>query len=84
MALDSAATVMGDIPLTLEMELDRRVLTIGEILALEKDGILTLDRSAGENVSLWIGNTLVASGEIVILEDTMGVRITDFHERTDA
>jgi flagellar motor switch protein FliN/FliY len=72
---------LADVPLRLEIELDRKTMTVGEILSLEEGGVLRLGRSAGENVSLRVSGAPVASGEIVILEDNMGVRITDFHEK---
>jgi flagellar motor switch protein FliN/FliY len=73
---------MGDVPLPVEIELDRKLMTVSDILNLEPDSIIKLSRSAGENISVWVSDALVATGEIVILEETMGVRITDFHERT--
>jgi flagellar motor switch protein FliN len=73
---------MEDVPVPVEIELDRKPMTVAQILALEPESVLQLSRSAGENISIWVSDRLVASGEIVILEDTMGVRITDFHERT--
>ena len=71
---------LGDVPVPVEIELDRRPMTVGEILTLEPEAVLQLSRSAGENISIWVSDQLVATGEIVILEDSMGVRITDFHE----
>jgi flagellar motor switch protein FliN len=73
---------MEDVPVTVEIELDRRAMTVAQILALEPEAVLQLSRSAGENITIWVSDQLVASGEIVILEDSMGVRITDFHERS--
>jgi len=73
---------MGDVLVPVEIELDRKHMTVAEILALEPDSVVTLSRSAGENINIWVSDAFVATGEIVILEETMGVRITDFHERT--
>jgi len=70
----------ADIPVSIEVELDRKVMRVGEILALREGSILRLTRSAGENIDIRVGGALVGFGEIVILEDNMGVRITDFHE----
>jgi flagellar motor switch protein FliN/FliY len=72
--------VMDDVPVPIEIELDRKPMTVAEILALEPESVIELSRSAGENISIWVSDRLVATGEIVILEDSMGVRITDFHE----
>lgn len=68
----------GDLPIPIEAELGRRTLSVAEILNLTVGRVLRLDRSAGENIDLWMGGVLVAYGEIVILEESTGVRITDF------
>lgn len=69
-----------DIPIDIDVELDRRVLTVRDLLDLETGSVIKLDRSAGENIDVLAGGTLLAFGEIVIVEDTIGVRITDFNE----
>ncbi|MDX2179283.1 MAG: FliM/FliN family flagellar motor switch protein [Bryobacteraceae bacterium] len=68
----------SEVPVEIGVELDRRVLSVRKLLDLEVGGILELNRSAGENIDILVGNQLVAFGEIVITEDAMGVRITDF------
>ncbi len=70
---------LGDVPLEIEVELDRKVMTIEEILALEAGSVIRMSRSAGENIDILIGGALVGSGEIVIIEETVGVRMTDFN-----
>lgn len=67
-----------DVPVTVEVELDRRVLTMRELLELEAGSVIRMSRSAGENIDIIIGGALVGFGEIVIIEDTVRVRITDF------
>ncbi len=67
-----------DVPLEISVDLDRRMLKISEILDLQAGSIIELNRSAGENIDIYVGKKLVASGEIVIIEHNMGVRITDF------
>ncbi len=67
-----------DVPMEIGVELDRRMLTIRELLDLQPGSIIQLKRSAGENIDIYVGRRLVAYGEIVIIENTMGVRITDF------
>jgi len=69
----------GDVPIEIEVELDRRWMQLSEILALEEGSIIEMQRSAGENIDVYIGGKLAAFGEIVIIESTMGVRITDFN-----
>ena len=70
----------ADIVVPIEVELDREIMSLFQVLGLEKGSVLKLGRSAGENIDILVGGALVASGEIVVLEDSMGVRITDFNE----
>jgi len=67
-----------DVPLDVEVELDRRILTVREILQLAPDSVIRMNRSAGENLDVRVGDALVAFGEIVVNEATTGIRITDF------
>ena len=69
---------LANVPLEIEVELDRVELKVGALLDLDVDSILEMPRSAGENLDIYIGGKLVGFGEIVIIENTMGIRITDF------
>jgi len=71
---------LGEIPVEIEIELDRRIMTTREILCLEKGSVIETVRSAGENIDIYIGGVLCGSGEIVVIESTLGVRITDFRD----
>jgi len=71
---------LGDIPMAIEVELDHKTMTVEEILKLDIGHVLPLTRSAGDNIDVKVEGALVGFGEIVILEETAGVRITDFHE----
>lgn len=68
-----------DVPLAVRVELDRCVMTVREVLQLDVNSLLTMQRSAGENLGLRVGGALIGFGEIVIAETTTGVRITDFN-----
>jgi flagellar motor switch protein FliN/FliY len=68
----------GDIPVEIEVELDRRVMTTRQLLELAEGSVIDTTRSAGENIDIYIGGVLCGSGEIVVIENTLGVRITDF------
>ena len=70
----------ADVPLSVDVELDRKTMRVFDILQLDAGSVLKMTRSAGENIDIRVGGALVGFGEIVILEDKMGVRITDFHE----
>jgi flagellar motor switch protein FliN/FliY len=70
----------ADIMMPVHVELDRIIMTIRDILALDTGSIIKTSCAAGENIEISIGGALMGSGEIVIIEDTVGVRITDFKE----
>lgn len=70
----------ADLQLEVEVQLDRKPMRLRQILDLEKNSVIKLPRSAGESIDILIGGALVCYGEIVIIEDTVGVRITDFRE----
>jgi flagellar motor switch protein FliN/FliY len=70
---------IAEVPIRVEVQLDRRWMKLSEILALEEGSVIEMRRSAGENIDVFIGKKLAAFGEIVIIENTMGVRITDFN-----
>jgi flagellar motor switch protein FliN/FliY len=69
---------IGDVCVEIEVQLDQRWMKLSEIVALEEGSILEMRRSAGENIDIYVGSKLLAYGEIVIIENIMGVRITDF------
>jgi flagellar motor switch protein FliN len=69
---------IGDVSIEIEVQLDQRWMKLSEILELEEGSILEMRRSAGENIDIYVGSKLLAFGEIVIIENIMGVRITDF------
>ena len=71
---------LGNVPVHIDIELDRKIMTVRDILSLEPGSVIKLPRSAGENIDILVGGTLVGSGEIVIIEETAGVRITDFND----
>jgi flagellar motor switch protein FliN/FliY len=70
---------IGEVPLEIEVQLDQRWMKLREILELDEGSILEMRRSAGENIDIYAGSKLLAFGEIVIIENIMGVRITDFN-----
>jgi len=68
----------ADIPLAVEAELGRKVMTIAQVLELHPESVIRIARSAGDNIDILVGGTVIGYGEIVIIEDAVGVRITDF------
>lgn len=71
---------VANVPIDLEAELGRRMMTLRSILELRQGSVIRLPRSAGENIDILAGGHLLGSGEIVIIEERFGVRITDFRE----
>lgn len=66
-----------DVPLDVEVEIDRRPMTLREILELKVGSIVAMNKSAGENMDILIGGARVGSGDIVVLDTNMAVRITE-------
>jgi flagellar motor switch protein FliN/FliY len=71
---------LADVPVDVEVELDRRIMKTREVTALEAGSVIATSRSAGENIDIYIGGVLCGSGEIVVIENVLGVRITDFRD----
>jgi flagellar motor switch protein FliN/FliY len=69
-----------DLPMQAAVHLDRRRLLVRELLSLERESVIRLERSAGENVDLMLNGTLMASGEIVVIDEMVGLRITDIRQ----
>jgi flagellar motor switch protein FliN len=68
----------ADVPLDVEVELGRKIMTISQVLELHPESVIRIARAAGDNIDILVGGSVVAYGEIVIIEDAVGVRITDF------
>lgn len=66
-----------DIPVTLSMEIGRTRLSIRNLLQLNQGSVVELDRLAGEPMDVMVNGTLIAHGEVVVVNDKFGVRLTD-------
>jgi flagellar motor switch protein FliN len=71
---------LEEVPLEIEIELGRRVLTMREVLRLRVGSVIATSRSAGDNIDVYLGGVLCGSGEIVVIENSIAVRITDFRD----
>jgi flagellar motor switch protein FliN len=67
---------IGSIPMELSVEIGRTHMTVGETLSLRAGSIVTLDRFAGEPVDLLVNGTPIATGEVVVVDDKFGLRIS--------
>jgi flagellar motor switch protein FliN/FliY len=68
---------LRDVPVELAVEIGRTQMTIGETLALGPGSIVTLNRLAGEPVDLLVNGTPIARGEVVVIDEEFGLRITE-------
>lgn len=69
--------VVKGINVTLSMELGRTRLSIGELLALNQGSVIELNRMVDEHLDVLVNGTLVAHGEVVVIDDKFGLRLTD-------
>jgi flagellar motor switch protein FliN/FliY len=69
--------VLATIPLQVTVELGRTQMLVREVLALQPGSVVELDRIAGEAVDVRINERLVARGEVVIIADKFGIRLTE-------
>ncbi|HEV7941342.1 MAG TPA: flagellar motor switch protein FliN [Solirubrobacteraceae bacterium] len=67
---------ISGIPMELSVEIGRTQMTVGETLALRPGSIVTLQRFAGEPVDLLVNGTPIATGEVVVVDDKFGLRIS--------
>lgn len=72
-----------DIPLQVTVELGRTKRSVQEILELTSGSIIELDKLAGEPVDILVNNRLIAKGEVVVIEENFGVRLTDIISKSD-
>lgn len=72
-----------DIPVKLTVELGRTKMTIKELLRLSQGSVVALDGLAGEPLDILINGYLIAQGEVVVVADKYGVRITDIITPTE-
>jgi flagellar motor switch protein FliN/FliY len=68
---------LRDVPVELAVEIGRTRMTIGETLGLGPGSIVTLDRLAGEPVDLLVNGKPIARGEVVVIDEEFGLRITE-------
>jgi flagellar motor switch protein FliN/FliY len=80
-ALEEAAP-FADVPVEVEIELDRRMMRLREILELATGSIIPLTKTAGDYLDIYVGGAPVGRGEVVVLEKNVGVRLTAFESKT--
>jgi flagellar motor switch protein FliN/FliY len=67
---------LSAVPVDLSVEIGRTRLSVGETLELREGSVVTLDRMAGEPVDLLVNGTPIARGEVVVIDEQFGLRLT--------
>ncbi|MBK9131088.1 MAG: flagellar motor switch protein FliN [Gammaproteobacteria bacterium] len=88
---DSSGSTMGDksldmildIPVTVAVEIGRTKISISNLLKLNQGSVVELDRLAGEPMDVTVNGTLVAHGEVVVVNEKFGIRLTDIISATE-
>ena len=75
--------VILDIPVTLSMEIGRTEITINDLLQLGQGSVVELERLAGEPMDVMVNGTLIAHGEVVVVDEKFGIRLTDVVSPTE-
>jgi len=66
-----------ELPVTISMEIGRTKINIRNLLQLSQGSVIELDRLAGEAMDVLVNDTLIAHGEVVVVNDKFGIRLTD-------
>ena len=69
--------VILDVPVTVSMEIGRTQVNIRNLLQLNQGSVIELDRFAGDPMDVLVNGTLIAHGEVVVVNDKFGIRLTD-------
>ena len=73
----SSMDMLWGVHLALTVELGRTSLTVRQVIELQKGSVVELDRIAGEAVDIFVNDRLIAKGDVVVVDDKFGVRITE-------
>ena len=74
---DASLEVILDIPVTISMEVGKTKISIRNLLKLNQGSVVELDRLAGEPLDVLVNGTLIAHGEVVVVNEKYGIRLTD-------
>ncbi|HEU0197839.1 MAG TPA: flagellar motor switch protein FliN [Nevskiaceae bacterium] len=74
---DGNLNLILDVSVTLSMEVGRARIPIRNLLQLSQGSVVELERAAGEPLDIYVNGTLIAHGEVVVVNERFGVRLTD-------
>jgi flagellar motor switch protein FliN/FliY len=73
----SGIGILMDVPLRISVELGRTHMSVRQVLELQAGSVVELNRMAGEAVDVMVNDRLMARGEVVVVDDKFGIRITE-------
>lgn len=73
----SDLSAVYDVPVTVQVVLGKTAMDVSELLRLGRGAVIKLDRKVGEAIDIYVNNRLVARGEVVTVEDRLGVTMTE-------
>ena len=82
LSLPSALASFGDVKMHIDVLLGRGSMTLRACLALHRGSIVRLTQSAGQDLFVLVNDVPVARGEVVIIDDTVSLRLTEFRQKT--
>lgn len=82
-AIAKDLSVLADVAMTVTVELGRTKLAVRDLLSLAEGSVVELDQAAGSPVDVLVNGTVVAKGDVVVVEDELGVRITEVVQRPE-
>ncbi len=82
-AMEENIEMILDIPVTVSVEIGRSKINIRNLLKLNQGSVVELDRLAGEPMDVIVNGTLIAHGEVVVVNEKFGVRLTDVISATE-
>jgi flagellar motor switch protein FliN/FliY len=80
---EQSLDVILDVSITLSMEVGRARIPIRNLLQLNPGSVVELERAAGEPLDIYVNGTLIAHGEVVVINEKFGVRLTDVVSPTE-
>jgi flagellar motor switch protein FliN/FliY len=75
--------LVSDVPVRVSVQLGKAKIAVRDLLGLRAGSVLVVDKMAGEPVEIFVNNKQIAIGEILVMDDNFGVRITDIISQRD-
>jgi len=69
----------ADVPVTLEARLDQRSFLIRQLMEMKPGSVLRMNRDLGEHIEILVDGTLIGFGEVIVSDNSVGVRVTKWH-----